>query len=54
VSVPFCNVEHGQRTRVIYQMLHLPRTPDGIEPNFPVVPFDGAQAPQRIFDAVTV
>jgi hypothetical protein len=48
------NVQRGNRTRVGHQMLDLPRAPDGIQPEFAVVSRDGAQAPERIVQAVAV
>jgi hypothetical protein len=50
----FGNVQRRDAARVRHQMLDLPRAPDGIQPEFAVMPSDSTQAPQRIVQAVAV
>jgi hypothetical protein len=52
--VPLGNIQRGQTARVGHQVLDLPRAPDGIQPEFAVMPGHSTQAPERIVQAVAV
>jgi hypothetical protein len=54
MSVRLGNIERAQAARVCYQVLDLTCAPDCVQPDFAVVSGHGAQAPQRIVQAIAV
>jgi hypothetical protein len=52
--VPLGHIQRGQRAWAGYQVLHLSSAPDRIQPHLTLVAVHGAQAPQRVVQAVAV
>jgi hypothetical protein len=52
--VSLCHIKGSQRARVRHQVLHLSGAPHGVQSCLTVDAFAGAQAPQRVVQAVAV
>jgi hypothetical protein len=54
VGVSLGDIDRGDRPLIVHQVLHLPGAPHAVQHDFPVVPFDGTQAPQGVVQSVGV
>jgi hypothetical protein len=50
--VPLGHIQRGKAARVDHKVLHLSSAPDQVQPQLTLVPIDGAQAPDRVVQAV--
>jgi hypothetical protein len=50
--VPLGHIQRSERARVGHQVLHLSSAPDCIQAHLALVAVHGAQAPQRVVQAV--